>query len=165
MLVLYGDSNDKSQKRIRSTTTRNPSKHAIKQVIFLSERTTLGPAYNEFGYYEYPAITSRFLCIRTIYSNVKKFGYYEHPSTTSSFLCICLLVISGTRCICQIPFSTIYLSLIMNKHPIIIMYWTTLLIVLTNPTVIPILLTPKENWLNNYLRGCFWLCMFYFCLS
>ena len=59
-------------------------------------RNTLGPAYNEFGYYEHPPTRSRFLCIKIIDSNVKKFGYYEHPPTTSSFLCIYLLIISGT---------------------------------------------------------------------
>ena len=26
------------------------------------ELRTLGPAYNEFGYYEHPVITSRFFC-------------------------------------------------------------------------------------------------------
>ena len=31
---------------------------------------TLGPAYNEFGYYEHPPTTSRFLCIKIIDSNV-----------------------------------------------------------------------------------------------
>ena len=59
---------------------------------------TLGPAYNEFGYNEHPAITSRFLCTILIDSNVKKSGYNEHPPTTSSFFCIFLLVVSGTQC-------------------------------------------------------------------
>ena len=54
---------------------------------------TLGPAYNE-----YPAKTSRFLCIRIIECNVRKFGYNEHPLKTSSFFCIFLLVVSGTQC-------------------------------------------------------------------
>ena len=67
-------------------------------IISLSDGSTLGPAYNEFGYYEHPPTMSRFLCIKIIDSNDKKFGYYEHPSTTSSFLCIYLLVISGTQC-------------------------------------------------------------------
>ena len=40
---------------------------------------TLGPAYNEFGCNEYPAITNRFLCTILIDSNAKKFDYNEHP--------------------------------------------------------------------------------------
>ena len=66
-------------------------------------KRTLGPTYNEFGYCEHPATTSRFLCIKIIDSNVKKFGYYEHTPTTCSFLCIYLLVISGTQCNCEWP--------------------------------------------------------------
>ena len=31
---------------------------------------TLGRAYNEFGYKEHPAVTSRFLCIQIIDNNV-----------------------------------------------------------------------------------------------
>ena len=38
---------------------------------------TLDPAYNEFGYNEHSAITSRFLCIKIIDCNVKKFGYND----------------------------------------------------------------------------------------
>ena len=79
----------------------------------------LGPAYNEFDYNEYPAITSRFLCMNIIDCNVRKLGYDEHPVITSRFLCmniidcnvrksscsehpfitsIFLLVVSGTQC-------------------------------------------------------------------
>ena len=53
---------------------------------------------SEFGYNEHSAITSRFLCIRIIDSNVKKFGYNEHPPATTSFFCIFLLVVSRTQC-------------------------------------------------------------------
>ena len=42
---------------------------------------TLGSVYNEFGYNEHPAITSRFLCIKIIDCNVKKFAYNEHLFT------------------------------------------------------------------------------------
>ena len=34
----------------------------------------ISPAYNEFGYNEHPAITSRFHYIKIIDGNVKKFG-------------------------------------------------------------------------------------------
>ena len=54
--------------------------------------------YNEFGYNEHLAITSRFLCINIIDCNVKKFAYNEHPLVTNSFFCIILLVVSGTQC-------------------------------------------------------------------
>ena len=41
--------------------------------------STLGPAYNEYGYYEHPATMSRFLCTNflPLTAMVKKFGYYE----------------------------------------------------------------------------------------
>ena len=35
----------------------------------------LGPAYNEFGYNEHLAITSRFLGDKINHSSVEKFGY------------------------------------------------------------------------------------------
>ena len=60
----------------------------------MNYRNTLGPAYNEFGYNEHPAISSRFLCSIIIGSNVKKFGYNEHLPTMSSFFCIFFLVVS-----------------------------------------------------------------------
>ena len=56
---------------------------------------TLGPAYNEFGYYEHPPTASGFLFIKII---VKKFGYCEHAPTMSIFLCISLLVLNGIQC-------------------------------------------------------------------
>ena len=52
--------------------------------------STLGPAYNKFGYNE------DIFCIKIIDSNVKKFGYNKHLIFTSSFFCIVLLVASGT---------------------------------------------------------------------
>ena len=64
----------------------------------LSEGTslvTLGPAYNELGYNEHPAVASRFLCTKIIDCNVKKFGHNKHPLVTSSFFCNFLLVVSG----------------------------------------------------------------------
>ena len=41
--------------------------------------TTLGPAYNEYGYYEHPATMRRFLCTNflPLTAMVKKFGYYK----------------------------------------------------------------------------------------
>ena len=60
-------------------------------------RNTFGPAYNEFGYNEDPAIASRFLCIKIIDYSVKKFGYKEHPLVTSSFFYIFLLIVSETQ--------------------------------------------------------------------
>ena len=57
--------------------------------------TTLGPAYNEFGYSEYPTTTSRFLCIKIIDCSVKKLGYSEHPLVIVFY--IFLLVVSGTQ--------------------------------------------------------------------
>ena len=40
---------------------------------------TLGPAYNEYGYYEHPVTTSNFLCTKfsPLTSMLKKSGYYE----------------------------------------------------------------------------------------
>ena len=58
----------------------------------------LGPAYNEFGYNEHPAITSRFLGDKIIHSSVEKFGYNEHPFITSSSFCIFILSVSETQC-------------------------------------------------------------------
>ena len=40
--------------------------------------STLGPAYNEFGYNEHLAVTSRFLSIKIIDYNVKKFAASTH---------------------------------------------------------------------------------------
>ena len=56
--------------------------------------TALVPAYNEFGYNEYPATTSRFLYINITDTTVEKFGYNEHLLITSSFFCVCLLAVS-----------------------------------------------------------------------
>ena len=56
---------------------------------------TLGPVYNEFGYNEHPAITSRFLFIILIHSNVKKFGYKKHSPTMNSFSCSFLADLNG----------------------------------------------------------------------
>ena len=39
-----------------------------------SSRITLGPAYNEFSYYEFPVITSNFFSKK----NISKFGYKEY---------------------------------------------------------------------------------------
>ena len=39
----------------------------------------LGPAYNEFGYNEFPAITNRLLCMNITDCNVRKLGYSEYP--------------------------------------------------------------------------------------
>ena len=58
----------------------------------------LSPAYNEFGYNEHSATTSRFLCNKIIDSNVRKFGYNEQPFITNSFFYIVLLIVSGTQC-------------------------------------------------------------------
>ena len=60
--------------------------------------STLGPAYNEFGYNERPATKSRFLSNKIIDCNVKRFGYNEHPLITSTFFCIFLSVVHGTQC-------------------------------------------------------------------
>ena len=43
----------------------------------IDKNITLGPAYNEFGY-KHKAVTSRYLRIKIIDSNVEKFGYREH---------------------------------------------------------------------------------------
>ena len=59
--------------------------------------TTLGPAYNELGYSEHPAVTSRFLCAIFIDASGKKVGYNEHLSTMSCFFCILLLIVSGNQ--------------------------------------------------------------------
>ena len=53
----------------------------------------LGHAYNQFGYNEHPATTSRFLCVKIIDCNVKKFDYNKNPLITNSFFCICLLIV------------------------------------------------------------------------
>ena len=47
---------------------------------------TLGPAYNEFGYNEHPAITSRFLCTILIDSNVKRVRLQRAPTYNEQFL-------------------------------------------------------------------------------
>ena len=80
---------------------------------------TLGPAYKEFGYNEYPAIINRFLCTILIDSNVKKFVYNGHPSTTSSFFCIFLLVISGTQCTWSFKRNIINIIKVINWRIII----------------------------------------------
>ena len=54
---------------LKSQTTVNT------QGILTVEPITLGLAYNEFGYYEHPSTTSRFVCVKIIDSNVKKVGY------------------------------------------------------------------------------------------
>ena len=46
---------------------------------------TLGPAYNKFGYYEHPPTMSRFLCIKTIDSNVKKVWLLRAPLYNEQF--------------------------------------------------------------------------------
>ena len=48
--------------------------------------TTLDPAYNEFGYNEYPAITSRFLWIKIIDCDVKKAWLQRAPIYNEQFL-------------------------------------------------------------------------------
>ena len=53
---------------------------------------TMGTAYNEFGYNQYPAIMSRFLCIKIIDCNVKHFSYNHNEQ----FL-LNLLPVSGTE--------------------------------------------------------------------
>ena len=72
---------------------------ALGEYVYNKVSATLGFAYNEFGYNEHPAITSRFLCMKIVECNVKKFGCNEHRLVTSSFFCIFLLVVSGTPCI------------------------------------------------------------------
>ena len=57
-----------------------------------TETITLGPAYNELGYNEDPAVTSRFLCIKIIDCHVKKFVYNKDPLIMGSFFCLFLLV-------------------------------------------------------------------------
>ena len=47
---------------------------------------TLGPTYNEFGYKEHLATTSRFLYIKKIDCNVEKFSYNEQPTFNEQFL-------------------------------------------------------------------------------
>ena len=69
---------------IRMTIT---CKHLARRWTRLEGNDTLAPAYNEFGYNEQPAITSRFLCIKIIDCNV-----------TSSFFCIFLIIVSGNHC-------------------------------------------------------------------
>ena len=78
--------------------TNNYFKRQMKSTCTL-KLTTMGPAYNEFGYKEHPAVMSRFLCIKIIDCNVKKSSYNKHPLLTSSFFCIISLVVSGTQCI------------------------------------------------------------------
>ena len=70
----------------------------IKTVSLHHALHTVGPAYNDFGYNEPSAITSKFLCTIIIHSNAKKFSYNGHQSTMSSFFYMFLLVLSGTQC-------------------------------------------------------------------
>ena len=63
----------------------------------LAEYCTLGPAYNEFGYNQHPAVASRCLCIKVIDCNVKS-SVKQDPFVTSSFFCIFLLAVRGTQC-------------------------------------------------------------------
>ena len=71
-------------------------------------RTTLGPAYNEFGYNEHPAITSNFFSQKKsllIDINVKKVHLQRVPLITSKVLSKKLLVVSGAQCswkVCKI---------------------------------------------------------------
>ena len=44
-------------------------------------KTMLGPAYNEFGYNEHPAIINKYLHVKIIYNNIEKFGYKAYPRT------------------------------------------------------------------------------------
>ena len=44
------------------------------RVLSFSVLSTLGPAYNNFGYNEYPPTAIRVFSIKIIDSNVKKFG-------------------------------------------------------------------------------------------
>ena len=53
------------------------------RINYGSVSTTLGPAYNEFGYNNHPATTNRFFRIKIIDYNVKMFGYNEQPLITS----------------------------------------------------------------------------------
>ena len=56
---------------------------------------TLGPACNQSGHNEYPAVTSRFHSTKVIDFNGQKFGYDKNPLMTSSFISIFLLIVSG----------------------------------------------------------------------
>ena len=70
----------------------------ISVCIWCWRLTTLGPAYNEFGYNEHPAITSNFFLWEKNTSDVKKVQLQRVPLITSKFLWIKLLVITGTQC-------------------------------------------------------------------
>ena len=64
----------------------------------------LGPAYNE-----YPALSSRYLCIKIIDCNVKKFSRNEHPLVTKA------LLHRFTRC--KYP---VYIEKKSSKHQVLI---------------------------------------------
>ena len=64
--------------------------------------STLGPAYNEFGYNdfgcnEHLTTTSRFHSIKIIDCNVKQLSCNKQPLVVISFFYIFLLVVSGTQ--------------------------------------------------------------------
>ena len=79
--------NEADNRRI--FTESSPEFHTARND---TETITLGPAYNELGYNEDPAVTSRFLCIKIIDCHVKKFVYNKDPLIMSSFFCLFLLV-------------------------------------------------------------------------
>ena len=65
---------------------------------------TLGPAYNDFGYNDHLAITSRILCIKII-DNGKKFGYSEQTLHEVVSIASFLLGVSGTQCIVALSYQ------------------------------------------------------------
>ena len=64
---------------------------------------TLGPAYNDFGYNNHLAITSRILCIKII-DNGKKFDYSAQTLHEVVSIVSFLLAVSGTQCIIALSY-------------------------------------------------------------
>ena len=86
------------REQIDSSLPQNQWRHQYNVIKFGCKSTrisTLGPAYNEFGYNENLLTTSRFLHIKIIDINVR---LLQNSPRTSSFLCIYLFVLSGTQC-------------------------------------------------------------------
>ena len=93
--------------------TKNCVKHWAKHSSVLSGESgpfpvfssTLGPAYNEFGYNEQTPVTSRFLCIKIIDCNFA--ATTSWTVITSSFFCIFyLLQVGPSVTLVQLPMAS-----------------------------------------------------------
>ena len=72
VIVSKMRSNNDFQDIGRKFTTLTVEVYRLRIYCFLN--TTVGPAYDQFGYKEHPATISRFLCIKIINCNVEKFS-------------------------------------------------------------------------------------------